>query len=105
MSEQLLNSKKEKAKNVLEVGILNGGSIKLWSDYLTNINVDGIDGPHTLQSMEQFIKLYSQRMTDDGIDMVRTDKMGEYRLMKYMKNKGWRSVQCPFTSEMFNASH
>jgi len=25
------------------------------------------DGPHTLESMKQFIKLYSQIMTDDGI--------------------------------------
>ena len=28
------------------------------------------DGPHTLQSMIQFIKLYSQIMTDDGILMI-----------------------------------
>ena len=28
------------------------------------------DGPHTLVSMEQFIKLYSQIMTDDGILII-----------------------------------
>jgi hypothetical protein len=28
------------------------------------------DGPHTLQSMKQFIKLYSQIMTDDGILII-----------------------------------
>ena len=28
------------------------------------------DGPHTLESMKQFIKLYSQVMTDDGILIV-----------------------------------
>jgi len=28
------------------------------------------DGPHTLESMKQFIKLYSQIMTDDGILMI-----------------------------------
>ena len=116
--QELLISKKETAKNVLEVGIDRGGSIKMWSDYFTNATVyaldiqplenfwDGIknkeriilhtstdaynndffithflnknikcdfmldDGPHTLESMKQFIKLYSQIMTDDGILII-----------------------------------
>ena len=114
--QQLLISKKETAKNVLEVGIHAGGSIKLWNDFFTNANVYGIDiianvsehiknndkiilhtssdaysydffmthflnknikcdfilddGPHTLESMKQFIKLYSQIMTDDGIVII-----------------------------------
>ena len=116
--QQLLISKKETAKNVLEVGIYNGGSIKLWNDFFTNANVYGLDimnsnnvweriknkekiilhtssdaynndffitnflnknikcdfmlddGPHTLESMKQFIKLYSQIMTDDGILII-----------------------------------
>ena len=123
--QKLLISKKETAKNVLEVGIgdwhqgiTNGGSIKLWHDYFTNATVhaldicsleriwDGIknndriaiysssdaynddffitnflnknvkydfmldDGPHTLESMKQVIKLYSQIMTDDGILII-----------------------------------
>jgi cephalosporin hydroxylase len=41
--QQLLMGKKETAKNVLEVGIQHGGSIKLWSDYFTNANVYGLD--------------------------------------------------------------
>ena len=41
--QKLLISKKETAKNVLEVGIYNGGSIKLWSDFFTNANVYGLD--------------------------------------------------------------
>mgnify|MGYP000315327180 CR=1 FL=1 len=45
--QQLLISKKETAKNVLEVGICNGGSIKLWSDFFTNATVYGIDILHT----------------------------------------------------------
>jgi hypothetical protein len=28
------------------------------------------DGPHTLESMKMFIKLYSQIMTDDGILII-----------------------------------
>jgi cephalosporin hydroxylase len=116
--QKLLINKKETAKNVLEVGIYHGGSIKLWSDFFTNANVYGLDimnidnvwqgiknnekiilhtsidaydndffnnnflnknikcdfmlddGPHTLESMKQFIKLYSQIMTDDGILII-----------------------------------
>jgi hypothetical protein len=116
--QKLLISKKETAKNVLEVGICNGGSIKLWHDFFTNANIYGLDimniedvwenikhkgtiilhtskdaynedffidnflyknikcdfmlddGPHTLESMKQFIKLYSQIMTDDGILII-----------------------------------
>ena len=41
--QKLLISKKETAKNVLEVGIDRGGSIKLWSDFFTNVNVYGLD--------------------------------------------------------------
>lgn len=115
--QDLLNGKKETARNVLEVGIFNGGSIKLWSDFFINATIyaldiiddnciwdklkndekikifsstdaydesifnsiflDGIrfdfmldDGPHTLESMKQFIKLYSKLMTDDGILII-----------------------------------
>jgi hypothetical protein len=121
--QKLLISKKETAKNVLEVGIgdfgeKNGGSIKLWRDFFTNATIYGLDilpidrvmdellnddrvilytssnaydnefftthflnknikcdfmlddGPHTLESMKQFIKLYSQIMTDDGILII-----------------------------------
>jgi hypothetical protein len=116
--QNLLINKKDTAKNVLEVGILKGGSIKLWSDFFINANVYGIDimkidkvwkgiknknniilhtssdayndnffinnflnknikydfmlddGPHTLESMKKFIKLYSQIMTDDGILII-----------------------------------
>ena len=112
--DELLFSKKESAKNVLEIGISHGGSIKLWHDYFTNAYIYAIDimkinnvwdklkhndkiklytstnaynnefihfllnknikfdmilddGPHTLDSMIQFVKEYSNLLTDDGI--------------------------------------
>lgn len=116
--QNLLITKKETAKNVLEIGIYHGGSIKLWSDCFTNATVYGLDimhinnvwegiknkeniilhtssdaynetffidnflnknikcdfmlddGPHSLESMKQFIRLYSQIMTDDGILII-----------------------------------
>jgi cephalosporin hydroxylase len=116
--QKLLIDKKETAKNVLEIGICYGGSIKLWNNFFTNATIYGLDiisidnvwdeiknkkeiilhtssdaynsdffkanflnknikcdfmlddGPHTLESMKQFIKLYSQIMTDDGILII-----------------------------------
>ena len=41
--DALLKSKKETAKNVLEVGIYSGGSIKLWHDYFSGAVVHAID--------------------------------------------------------------
>ena len=41
--ELLLRNKKETAKNILEIGILQGGSIKLWHDYFANAKVYGLD--------------------------------------------------------------
>jgi hypothetical protein len=114
--EELLHSKQFTAKNILEIGVQRGGSVKLWHDYFINATVYGIDiipitdtwdkircepriklgrfdayneaffnknflgkvkfdmmlddGPHTLDSMKQFIKLYTQVMTDDGILII-----------------------------------
>ena len=120
--EKLLCTKKNTARNILEIGIgypgHNGGSIKMWNDYFINANIYTLDiqhindvwdeiknkdrikiftstdaydeknfkelfldknikfdmmlddGPHSLESMKQFIKLYSQIMTEDGILMI-----------------------------------
>lgn len=116
--QRLLEEKKQSAKNVLEIGVWAGGSIKLWSDFFPNATVYGLDiihiddvweeiknknniilhtssdaynldfftekflknnikfdfmlddGPHTLESMIQYIKLYSQIMADDGILVI-----------------------------------
>jgi len=128
--QELLISKKETAKNVLEVGIHRGGSIKLWSDFFTNATVYGLDiigvediwcelikknielyisydaydentfklnfldkdikfdfllddGPHSLESMEMFIKLYSQVMTDDGILII--EDVQDYKWIDILK--------------------
>jgi len=129
--QELLKGKKETAKNVLEVGIYNGGSIKLWSEFFTNATTYGIDissidnvwdeiknknniklytsydaydehtfklnflckgikfdfllddGPHTLESMLKFIKLYSQIMTDDGILII--EDVQDYKWIDILK--------------------
>jgi hypothetical protein len=51
--QKLLVDKKESAKNILEIGIgdggqgiTNGGSIKLWHDFFTNAIIYGLDIQH-----------------------------------------------------------
>jgi hypothetical protein len=131
--DNLLSSKKKTAKNVLEVGIYQGGSIKLWNDYFVNATVYALDimhiisvwdtlknnnkiilltstdaydekifttnfldkgikfdfmlddGPHTLESMINFIKLYSQIMTDDGILII--EDIQDWNWIEILKNE------------------
>ena len=116
--QKILINKKDTAQNILEIGIAEGGSIKLWSEFFTNAIIHGLDtininsvwdkiknnnkiilytstnaydetffkteflnknkrfdimiddGPHTLESMLRFIRLYSKLMTDDGILII-----------------------------------
>lgn len=41
--QMLLESKQATAKNILEIGIGHGGSIKLWNDYFPNADIFGLD--------------------------------------------------------------
>ena len=41
--EKLLSPKRSTAKNILEIGIWHGGSVKLWHDYFHNANIHAID--------------------------------------------------------------
>jgi len=41
--EKLFRRLKDTAKNVLEIGICHGGSIKLWSEYFENAQIHGLD--------------------------------------------------------------
>lgn len=117
--EHFFKNRKENVKNVLEIGVKKGGSIKLWYDYFSNATIYGIDnnydefivqdikdelienervkllickdaynvdiaaslygtkfdfmlddGPHTLESMISFIKLYIHLLSDDGVLMI-----------------------------------
>ena len=41
--EKLFQDKKNTAKNILEIGVQSGGSIKLWNDYFVNATIYGLD--------------------------------------------------------------
>ena len=59
----LVCSKKETAKNILEVGIYRGGSIKLWHDFFDNAMIygldrDDIDNPHMTNEIKNKERIY-----------------------------------------------
>ena len=70
--DKLLISKKETAKNVLEVGICEGGSIKLWSDYFTNANVYGLDSMN-IENVWEGIKNNEKIILHTSIDAYDND--------------------------------
>jgi predicted O-methyltransferase YrrM len=145
--ESLLENKKVSAKNVLEIGIDRGGSIKMWDDYFDNANVYAVDimdyqkvwkeiknkntiilhtstdaysqdfinehfygikfdfilddGPHTLESMIDCLRLYLSLLTNDGILIIEDvqeiewfdilSKEVPYELQKYIQTFDLRS--------------
>ena len=70
--QKLLISKKETAKNVLEVGIYAGGSIKLWSDFFTNATVYGLDIIN-IQNMWEGIKYNDKIILHTSTDAYNND--------------------------------
>lgn len=158
--ESLMKPKKYSARNILEVGVWKGGSIKLWHDYFPNADIYGLDrlpakgtslvdifnkprihlytptdayneglfktnfldknlkfdvllddGPHYLESMKTFIRLYSQVMANDGILIVEdldylewADELRNatpYHLKQYVKVYDLRSISIHQNSILF----
>jgi hypothetical protein len=53
--QQLLESKKETAQHVLEIGVCLGGSIKLWNQFFTNATVYGVDILNKTEICQNFL--------------------------------------------------
>jgi len=56
--EQILRDKKESAKNVLEIGVAGGASLKMWRDYFENATIYGWDILDTSHLNEDRIKTF-----------------------------------------------
>ena len=97
--QQLLVSKKETAKNVLEIGIFRGGSIKMWSEFFTNAHVYGIDIMDSKNIWSEIIKdgitlytstdaynetVFKEKFLDNGIkfDVILDDGPHTLQTMK-----------------------
>jgi hypothetical protein len=82
--ETLFANKQETTKHILEIGIANGGSIKLWKDYFTNATIHGIDIINNNKKWDDIIsdeniKLYT------GVDAYNKDFFTNHFLNTNMK--------------------
>lgn len=96
--EGLLKRKKHTAKNVLEIGVSYGGSIKLWHDYFSNATIYGIDISNMDTVYEKAIinndkiKLF---MSTDGYinDFVITNFLNKNIQFDFMLDDGPHSLE------------
>jgi len=78
--EKLFSSKKETAKNVLEIGVTKGGSIKMWSEYFVNATIYGLDNmdrkkiPQDIQNNKNIILHTSINAYDENFVKEFADK-------------------------------
>ena len=68
--QNLLVNKKYSAKNVLEIGIHEGGSIKMWYDFFPNAMIYGLD-------IIQIKKVWNEILNKDRIRLGRFDAYNE----------------------------
>lgn len=98
--ERLFSRMKYSAKNVLEIGISRGGSIKLWNDYFPNAEIHGID---IIQPPEFLSVSYYPRVKCYGGNAYLTD------FIKFMGDKKFDIIidDGPHTMEsmLFAAEH
>jgi len=69
--ERLLKDRQQNCKNVLEIGIEKGGSLKLWNDYFVNANIYGIDindSPNFLKEFKRVQCLKMNAYSDESIE-------------------------------------
>ena len=59
--ENLFKNKQLTTKNVLEIGIERGGSLKLWNDYFVNATIYGLD----INDAPQFLSEYKRIITQN----------------------------------------
>jgi len=74
--ENLFKDLKNKPIDFLEIGIYNGGSLKLWRDYFTHANITGIDIVYTELAKTTLadinVNVYLSDSTDSNSDVLTT---------------------------------
>ena len=74
--ENLFKDFKNKHIDFLEIGIYNGGSLKLWRDYFTHANITGIDIVYTETAKNTLantnVNVYLSDSTDSNSDVLIT---------------------------------
>lgn len=64
--EKFFKHKRETVKNFVEIGVLNGASLRTWKDYFPHANIFGIDiNPECKKFEEDRIKIFIGDQNDD----------------------------------------
>lgn len=71
--EELFNKKRLTSRAILEIGIANGGSIKLWNDYFVNAIIYGLDIMDMRDSLKDIINHYSRIKLKINVDAYNMD--------------------------------
>lgn len=100
--ESLFNKRRMIVTDVMEIGIHEGGSIQLWSDYFINATIYGVDTNNSLIKggriktlnadayTEKFIKTLPEMdiIIDDGPHTLKSQQFFAYHYSKLLKKNG-----------------
>lgn len=103
---------RHKVKNILEIGVLNNASLKMWEEYFPNANIVGIDNRDRTEYTSDRIKIHivdqsnSRQLTsvinqyddfdiiiDDGSHLVPHQYISLATLLPYVKGGGFYIVE------------
>ncbi len=70
--DKIFNLRKNEIKNMLEIGIWDGQSLRMWRDYFPNANISGLDIMDCTKHDDERIKTYkgSQVIKEDLLNIV-----------------------------------
>jgi GR25 family glycosyltransferase involved in LPS biosynthesis len=76
--EKLMKDKHLSCKNILEIGVQIGGSLKLWNDYFVNANIYGMDiddAPNLIEDLERVNFLKMNAYSTEGVEYFLNKKI------------------------------
>lgn len=93
--ESLFSPFRETCKNVLEVGVFDGGSMKLWHDYFPNANVYGFDTNLSRNGYTPPPRVHLIQADAYSLDIVKAFKPETF---DFVMDDGWHTLDsmCKF---------
>jgi len=84
--EPYLKNKQEKNINILEIGVLRGGSLKMWKEYFPNASIIGLDiNPGCSQYTEERIEIFIGSQDDVSI---KNEIKNKYKMLDLIVDDG-----------------
>jgi hypothetical protein len=121
--DNCLSSYREVYMNILEIGVWDGGSLRMWADYFPNANIHGVDledktqynsdrikcsivDQSSVESLEAFTSMHAEGyydlIIDDGSHHMRDQQITLAYLLPLLKSGGIYILEDVQTSECEN---